>query len=142
MFTPETLKAFRVYDWPGNVRELENAVQRAVTLAQGDKIFPDALPPQIFKPGHGVTLSFENFLEEKLADLVDRLGGLDHGDIYSLVIQRVERPLITLVLRKTEGNQVRAAGLLGINRNTLRKKIRELGIKGPFSGEEEEERET
>ncbi len=137
VFTPETLKAFRTYDWPGNVRELENAVQRAVTLAQGDKIFPDALPPQIFKPGQGVTISFENFLEEKLADLVDRLGGLDHGDIYSLVIQRVEKPLLTLVLRKTEGNQVRAASLLGINRNTLRKKLRELGIRGPFSGEEE-----
>jgi two-component system nitrogen regulation response regulator GlnG len=140
-FTPETLKALRAYDWPGNVRELENAVQRAVTLAQGDKIFPDALPPQIFKPGQGVTISFENFLEEKLADLVDRLGGLDHGDIYSLVIQRVEKPLITLVLRKTEGNQVRAASLLGINRNTLRKKIRELGIKGPFNGEEEKDDE-
>jgi len=51
VFTPETLKALRAYDWPGNVRELENAVQRAVTLAQGDKIFPDALPPQIFRPG-------------------------------------------------------------------------------------------
>jgi len=137
VFTPETLKALRAYDWPGNVRELENAVQRAVTLAQGDKIFPDALPPQIFKPGQGVTISFENFLEEKLADLVDRLGGLDHGEIYSMVIQRVEKPLLTLVLRKTEGNQVRAASLLGINRNTLRKKIRELGIKGPFNGEEE-----
>jgi two-component system nitrogen regulation response regulator GlnG len=141
VFTPETLKALRAYDWPGNVRELENAVQRAVTLAQGDKIFPDALPPQIFRPGQGVTLSFENFLEEKLADLVDRLGGLDHGEIYSMVIQRVEKPLLTLVLRKTEGNQVRAASLLGINRNTLRKKIRELGIKGPFSGEEDEKGE-
>ncbi|HUL00766.1 MAG TPA: helix-turn-helix domain-containing protein, partial [Nitrospirota bacterium] len=52
----------------------------------------------------------------------------DTGDIYSLVMQRVEKPLITLVLKKTEGNQVRAANLLGINRNTLRKKIRELGV--------------
>ncbi len=140
-FTPETLKVLRAYDWPGNVRELENAVQRAVTLAQGDKIFPDSLPPQIFKPGQGITLSFENFLEEKLADLVERLGGLEHGDIHSLVIQRVEKPLITLVLKKTEGNQVRAASLLGINRNTLRKKIKELGIKGPFNGEEKEDSE-
>jgi two-component system nitrogen regulation response regulator GlnG len=136
--TPETLKILRAYDWPGNVRELENAVQRAITLSQGDKIFPDALPPQIFKPGHGANLSFENFLEEKLADLVDRMGGLESGDIYSLVLQRVEKPLITLVLKKTEGNQVRAASLLGINRNTLRKKIKELGIKGPFGAEEEE----
>src|SRR5512134_987800 len=138
ILTPETLKILRAYDWPGNVRELENAVQRAITLSQGDKIFPDALPPQIFKPGQGAHLSFENFLEEKLADLVERMGGLDRGDIYSLVLHRVEKPLITLVLIKTEGNQVRAAHLLGINRNTLRKKIKELGIKGPFSGEEEE----
>jgi len=133
VLTPETLKILRAYDWPGNVRELENAIQRAITLSQGDKIFPDALPPQIFRPGHGVTISFENFLEEKLADLVDRMGGLEQGDIYTMVLHRVEKPLITLVLRKTEGNQVRAAGLLGINRNTLRKKIKELGIKGPFT---------
>ncbi len=137
--TPETLKVLRAYDWPGNVRELENAVQRAMTLSQGDKIFPDALPPQIFKPGQGAHLSFENFLEEKLADLVERMGGLEGGEIYSMVLQRVEKPLITLVLKKTDGNQVRAAHLLGINRNTLRKKIKELGIKGPFSGDEEEE---
>ena len=130
LLTPETLKILRAYDWPGNVRELENAIQRAITLSQGDKIFPDALPPQIFKPGQGAHLSFENFLEEKLADLVERMGGLDRGDIYSMVLQRVEKPLITLVLKKTEGNQVRAANLLGINRNTLRKKIKELGIRG------------
>jgi two-component system nitrogen regulation response regulator GlnG len=141
-FTPETLKALRVYDWPGNVRELENAIQRAVTLSQGDKIFPDALPPQVFKPGQGVAISFESFLEEKLADLVERLGGLEQGDLYDMVLQRVEKPLITHVLRKTEGNQVRAASLLGINRNTLRKKIKDLGIKGPFSGEEDERKEA
>jgi len=59
-----------------------------------------------------------------------------------MVLQRVEKPLITLVLKKTEGNQVRAAHLLGINRNTLRKKIKELGIKGPFNGEEGHEDES
>jgi two-component system nitrogen regulation response regulator GlnG len=78
------------------------------------------------------------FLEEKLADLVDRMGGLDRGDIYSMVLQRVEKPLITLVLKKTDGNQVRAANLLGINRNTLRKKIKELGIRGNYHESEEE----
>ena len=143
ILTPETLKILRAYDWPGNVRELENAIQRSVTLSQGDKIFPDALPPQIFKPSYGGALTFESFLEEKLSDLVDRMGGLETGDIYSLVLQRVEKPLITLVLKKTGGNQVRAARLLGINRNTVRKKIRELGIKGLFHEtlEEEEEEE-
>jgi two-component system nitrogen regulation response regulator GlnG len=137
ILTPETLKALRAYDWPGNVRELENAVQRAITLSQADKIFPDALPPQIFKPGQGAHLSFENFLEEKLADLVERMGGLERGDIYSMVLQRVEKPLITLVLKRTDGNQVRAAHLLGINRNTLRKKIKDLGIKDALNGGEE-----
>jgi len=137
ILTPETLKILRAYDWPGNVRELENAVQRAITLSPGDKIFPDSLPPQIFKPGNGANFSFENFLEEKLGDLVDRMGGLESGDIYSMVLQRVEKPLITLVLKKTEGNQVRAANLLGINRNTLRKKIRELGIKVQLTEPEE-----
>jgi two-component system nitrogen regulation response regulator GlnG len=141
VLTPETLKILKAYDWPGNVRELENAVQRAITLSPGDKIFPDALPPQIFKPGRGVALSFENFLEDKLADLIERMGGLERGDIYDMVIQRVEKPLIRLMLRKTEGNQVRAASLLGINRNTLRKKIKELGIKGPFGEEGEGEPE-
>jgi len=141
VLTPETLKILRAYDWPGNVRELENAIQRAITLSQGDKIFPDALPPQIFKPGNGVALSFENFLEEKLADLVDRMGGLETGDIYSMVIKRVEKPLLTLVLKKTEGNQVRASSLLGINRNTLRKKIKELGIKTHLHEDEREQEE-
>jgi two-component system nitrogen regulation response regulator GlnG len=72
---------------------------------------------------------------------VDRMGGLEVGDIYSMVIQRVEKPLITLVLKKTEGNQVRAANLLGINRNTLRKKIKELGIRAHFIEDEREQEE-
>ncbi len=60
------------------------------------------------------------------------MGGLETSDIYSLVLQRVEKkPLITLVLKKTEGNQVRDAHLLGINRDTLRKKIKDLGIREP-----------
>jgi DNA-binding protein Fis len=66
------------------------------------------------------------------------MGRLEAGDIYSMVLQRVKKPLITLVLKKTEGNQVRAAHLLGINRNTLRKKIKELGSRGPFGDDGEE----
>lgn len=141
VLTPETMKLLQAYDWPGNVRELENAIQRAVTLSQGDKIFPDALPPQIFTPGRGAGITFESFIEEKLADLVDRMGGLDQGDIYSMVLKRVEKPLITLVLKKTDGNQLRAASLLGINRNTLRKKMKELDIKIPPADDEAEEEE-
>jgi two-component system nitrogen regulation response regulator GlnG len=53
---------------------------------------------------------------------------MQSGDVYTMVIEQVERPLIRFVLEKTRGNQVRAADILGINRNTLRKKIQELGI--------------
>ena len=92
------------------------------------------------------TVSIEYFWSrlkriQVVTDPVDRMGELGTGDIYSMVLQRVEKPLLTLVLTKTEGNQVRAAHLLGINRNTLRKKIKELGIKGPFGDDGEEGRE-
>jgi len=61
------------------------------------------------------------------------LGALDAGesDIYGRLLERVERPLIEAVLARTSGNQIRAAALLGINRNTLRKKIGDLGIRLP-----------
>jgi two-component system nitrogen regulation response regulator GlnG len=53
---------------------------------------------------------------------------MDTGDLYDAVLEQVERPLIRFVLEKTRGNQVKAADILGINRNTLRKKINDLGI--------------
>ncbi len=141
MFTPETLDILCKYDWPGNVRELENAVQRAITLSQSDKIFLDSLPPQIVKRGHATSSSFENYLEIKLADLVDRMSGLETSDIYSMVTQRVEKILLSLVLTKTSGNQVHASKLLGINRNTLKKKILKLGIRPSFGERDDEEQE-
>ena len=63
-----------------------------------------------------------------MEDYFERTKGVDVDNLYSLVVERVERPLIELTLRKTQGNQVRAAEILGINRNTLRKKISELNI--------------
>jgi len=60
----------------------------------------------------------------------------DAGDLHASVIGEVERPLITMVLRRTSGNQLRAAAMLGLNRNTLRKKIRELDITVPKGSDE------
>lgn len=141
VLTPETLNILCTYDWPGNVRQLENAVQRAITLSQGDKIFPDSLPPQIFKPGNGVSLPFDDFLEEKLADFVERQGGLETGNTYSMVMQFAEKLLLSLVLKKTLDNQVHASKLLGISRNTLRKKILQLKIPLSFNDRNDEEQE-
>jgi two-component system nitrogen regulation response regulator GlnG len=129
IMAPDALRMLSAYGWPGNVRELENAIQRAVTLSQGNKIFPDALPPQIAGMRNGSALSFDSFLEEKLSDLIERMGGLEKADIYTMVMRRVEKPLLTLVLKKTNGNQVQASKLLGINRNTLRKMIKSLKIR-------------
>jgi two-component system, NtrC family, nitrogen regulation response regulator GlnG len=143
VLTPEALNILRTYDWPGNVRELENVVLRAITLSQGDNIFPDFLPPQIFKLDQRVSLSFESFLEEKLADIVERMGGLETGNIYAMVMKLVEKPLLSLALKKTSGNQVHASKLLGISRNTIRKKI--LKFKIPLStdnrGNEDQEQD-
>jgi two-component system nitrogen regulation response regulator GlnG len=141
VLTPETLNILRTYDWPGNVRQLENAVQRAIALSQGDKIFPDSLPPQIFKPGNGVSLPFDDFLEEKLADFLERKGELETGNTYSMVMQFVEKLLLSLVLKKTSDNQVHASKLLGISRNTLRKKILQLKIPLSFDDGNDEGQE-
>ena len=73
-------------------------------------------------------LSLEEIIYHKLEDYFERTKGVQVDNLYSLVVERVERPLIELTLKKTRGNQVRAAQVLGINRNTLRKRIADLGI--------------
>ena len=72
--------------------------------------------------------SLEELVDLKLRSSMNGIERLDKGDIHAMVLEQVERPLIRFVLEKTRGNQVRAADILGINRNTLRKKITELGI--------------
>ena len=72
--------------------------------------------------------SLEAIVEAKLRSSMNGIEKLDKGDIYDRVLEQVERPLIRYVLEKTRGNQVRAADIMGINRNTLRKKINDLGI--------------
>lgn len=72
--------------------------------------------------------SLEEYLVQHLAPLLEKMEQVGDSALYGMVLDRVERTLITLALRQTRGNQVRAAELLGINRNTLRKKIQELRI--------------
>src|SRR3989338_6011427 len=71
----------------------------------------------------------EDLVHSKLESFIDQIQGYDVNDLYPIILERVERPLIQLILKKTRGNQVRAAQMLGINRNTLRKKINHLKIK-------------
>jgi two-component system nitrogen regulation response regulator GlnG len=122
------------HDWPGNVRELENAIKRALVLHTGGVLTPDDFA-FLARRDSGEEGPAEASLEEQVAQEVEAaLDDANPADIYRSLLERVERPLIETVLARTEGNQIRAAALLGINRNTLRKKIGELEIDMPTRG--------
>jgi len=129
--SPEAQKLLEEHSWPGNVRELENTLIRAAVLSSGPILFPKDFTLQSRSSPTTLEvdqLSLEEIIRHKLEDYFRRTDGVDVDNLYSLVIERIERPLIELTLKKTRGNQIRAAQILGINRNTLRKKITDLRI--------------
>jgi two-component system nitrogen regulation response regulator GlnG len=128
----EATALLSAYSWPGNVRELENAIKRAVILSSDPQLTPADFPglesaPGIEKSGDR-DASLEELVDGKLRSCLHGIEQLENGEIHSMVLEQVERPLIRIILEKTRWNQVKAADILGINRNTLRKKISELGI--------------
>lgn len=129
--TPEAMALLTQYSWPGNVRELENTILRAAVLAPGrmltaaDLSLPEEGP---ILPENFPDLSFEEVVRRRLRTYFQRTSALETSDLYEIVINQVEKPLIELTLEYTSGNQLKAAELLGINRNTLRKKIIDLKI--------------
>ena len=129
---PEAMELLSNYSWPGNVRELENTIKRGVILSSDPYLttadFASLTNRQETIHAIPQEQSLESLVEMKLRNSMNGIEKLDKGDIYDRVLEQVERPLIRYVLEKTRGNQVRAADILGINRNTLRKKISELGI--------------
>jgi two-component system nitrogen regulation response regulator GlnG len=118
------------YDWPGNVRELENVIQRAMVMASAGVILPEHLPigPVSAAATVATDASLEDIIERKMHECVRGLRGHAAANLHALMVGLVEKPLLRAVMRETKGNQVRAAQLLGINRNTLRKKLKEHGI--------------
>jgi len=128
---PSTMKALVNYSWPGNIEELEKVLALAVSRATDHVLLPDDLPfiSASRTAGELRSISLEEAVAAKLAPLVETIDDLPEGELYRLILSKMERPLFQLVLEKLGGNQVKAAGALGIHRNTLRKKLRELGIK-------------
>ncbi|MEL6569524.1 MAG: sigma-54 dependent transcriptional regulator [Pseudomonadota bacterium] len=128
----ELLKA---YDWPGNVRELENVVLRLCALSADPTISAKDLEKELRSSSYA-EIPLEGGFEDELESLLKKhvLGSLmsangeEDDKVYQTVIDQVERPLIKLALQVTSGNKVRAAAMLGLNRNTLRAKINGLGI--------------
>ncbi len=135
-FEHDAMERLKRHPWPGNVRELENMVRRLVALHPQDSIsgtlvdteLTDHAPsPSLPVNGAAANLSesVERHLQSYFAGFDDRL---PPPGLYHRVLREVETPLIAAALAATRGNQIRAAELLGVNRNTLRKKIRDLDV--------------
>ena len=123
------------HSWPGNVRELENLVRRVVALYAQDVITVDVVdaelgaPPPRLDDGNNAALELPELVERYLAGYFASFGrDLPPPGLYDRIIRQVEQPLLTAALAATRGNQIRAAELLGLNRNTLRSRIKSLDI--------------
>ena len=131
-YEPAAMEAMQAYDWPGNVRELQNYVERAVVLAPGDELTRDLLPETVLgRKVRRIGRSRNADLETLAFELIDRgiTAAGPHGDnLYTTIVARVERELIAQVMAACDGVQTKAAARLGINRNTLYKKLREYGL--------------
>lgn len=138
-FEQQALDAMKSYAWPGNVRELENLVRRLMALYPQEVITREIVEQELQAdqpeaPAEGATVrngmpTIAQAVEENMRTYFAGFGdGLPPSGLYERVLNEVEHPLILAALTATRGNQIRAADLLGLNRNTLRKKIRELGV--------------
>ncbi|MFZ4689582.1 MAG: nitrogen regulation protein NR(I) [Polymorphobacter sp.] len=133
---PHAIEALRQHSWPGNVRELENMMRRLAVLERGDVIGAAAVIAglgQGARPAAPLPIGETLGLAEAAAAHISRYfaeyaGGLPPDGVYDRLLAEVERPLVTACLDATGGNQLKAAKLLGINRNTLRKKLTDLGL--------------
>jgi len=132
----DALDILRRHRWQGNVRELENLIRRLAVLHSGETISAATVATELREPAKSsgleegeeaasLSASVERHLTKYFAEHGERL---PPPGLYDRVLQEVERPLLSICLGATRGNQIRAAHLLGLNRNTLRKKIRDLGL--------------
>jgi two-component system, NtrC family, nitrogen regulation response regulator GlnG len=145
---PDALDRLKRYRWPGNIRELENLTRRLAALYPQEAVTaqlvdmelgldpPEIAPGHLAAPNAGKARSTEprptlvGAMERYLSELFQAHGtGLPPPGLYYRILREIEYPMIAAVLAATRGNQIKAAELLGLNRNTLRKKVRDLDIK-------------
>jgi two-component system nitrogen regulation response regulator GlnG len=132
------IELMKRYPWPGNVRELENLVRRLAALYAQDEISAEVIESELKTVAQptvsggrllpddlSIGQAVEHYLQRYFAAFA---GDLPPAGLYQRVLAEVEFPLVLAAMTATRGNQIKAADLLGLNRNTLRKKIRELGV--------------
>ncbi|OGV96838.1 MAG: hypothetical protein A3I04_07235 [Nitrospinae bacterium RIFCSPLOWO2_02_FULL_39_110] len=120
--TDDAIDILKSHEWKGNVRELENIIKRAVVISSSDSIISEHLPFNADLKLKAAAKSNTDFILAKVQDTIGK------GNLYNEIIREVEKELLGVILKKTEWNQLKAAEILGINRNTLSRKIKELGI--------------
>jgi DNA-binding NtrC family response regulator len=139
----EAMAAMQDYHWPGNVRELQNYVERAVVMSDTDELTIELLPGVITgsQPAHDFSVAnaalppdFESLAKLLVAEGL-RLAPNDSNDLHSRVVDKVERELIVQVLQTCSQIQTKTALKLGINRNTLHKKLKDYNLEGDESSE-------
>ncbi len=128
ILSPEAKRALERADWPGNVRQLRNAMHHAAVVSGGGRILPEHLPEAV-DGGVGEVGEIERLLER-----IIELAQPGEEGLHETVITPMERALIRHAMEASEGHQGRAAEILGLHRNTLRKKIRRLGLDGESTG--------
>ncbi len=128
----EAREALIEYHWPGNVRELQNYVERAVVMADGDELTVDLLPDAVLGRQRPAPAGLKGADVETLTYELIQQGvgsaGANEDSLHTKIVNRVERELIAQVMLECNSVQTKAAARLGINRNTLHKKLKEYGI--------------
>ncbi len=129
------MAVLEAYDWPGNVRELENLMRRIAALSRDEWIDAGAIRRALGETGAPAPAARDPGIEAAVRARLERIAieeprALDDGTLYDRIIGEVERPLIEAMLERHGQNQLRAARAMGINRNTLRKRLDTLGIGG------------
>ena len=128
----DAIDVLEAHDWPGNVRELENLMRRLAALSRDDRISADEIHIMLGEPVVAAALA-DPAIDVAVRAYIERLARsephvLEDGSLYDRIIAEVERPLIETMLARFGGNQLRAARAMGLNRNTLRKRLDLLGI--------------
>ena len=127
----ESKETITSYSWPGNVRELENIIKRMLVLSSDTVISRETLleaAPHLTGKVREDQETLANVIQDEISYVLDTKDAASSERVYETIIKKVEKPLIEQVLEITKGNKKKAASILGINRNTLSKKMEELGF--------------